>query len=129
MSSSHDWGKGPIIKKSAPTLKLPEIRTETRSGTQKREFTTLTATSSQRSTSVSRRHESRTFTYDPVTNRASNTQPWVHTGDTGRVHTHPGGTPHTPTSAVIGGTTTTPLERLQLDALPSTTHKSSTVWD
>lgn len=120
------------IKEAVPTPTKPTFRTqtETRRGTQTREFQTL-AGGSQRSKSVSRREEQRTLTINNETNKVTNTGSWVHIGDTNRQHTHPGGSPHTPTSAAgaVSGSSSTPAERLALDTMATTTRASSTVWD
>lgn len=130
MSSLGQWGdltEMQKVKKALPPKEKTETFTEKRVGTQTREFQTLEGRG--RSLSISERHEQRVNTVISGTNTYTS-GPWVHIGDTNRQHVHPGGTSHTPTDApgMIGGSTTTPTQRQQLDDLPSTTRKSTTVW-
>lgn len=117
------------LKKPAPQPPpKPSVFTETRRGTQTREFTTR-AGSSLRSVSTSRRKEQRTNTIAPDASTYT-PGPWVHIEDTNRSHTHPGGAPHTPTAAPgsVPGLTSTPIQRVQLNNMQSTV-STRIVWD
>lgn len=125
MSAPTAWGKGADLSRvkapaPAPPKKM-DIHTERRQANQLREFTTA-AGGLQRSSSFSVRHEERTITVDPETNRAVSTSAWQHVGDTNRQHIHPGGGLHVPTAApgTVAGSTSTPAERLALDGMAST---------
>ena len=122
--SAPAWGKNADLSQvkapAPPPPKKMDIHTERRQATQLREFTTA-AGGLVRSSSFSVRHEARTITVDPETNRAVSTSAWQHVGDTNRQHIHPGGGLHVPTAAgMVAGATSTPAERLALDGMVST---------
>lgn len=125
--SSNAWSKKPTLTPSKPKPKVDRW-VERRSGLQTREF--YAGGSRSRSLSVSRRHEKRTVTA-VVGGKTATYGPWIHTGDTRRQHTHPGGTAHTPTATpgFTGGSKSTPSERQKLDAAPSTVAPSQVDWN
>ena len=125
MSAPTAWGKNADLSKvkapAPPRAKKMVILTERRHAEQLREFSTA-AGGLQRSSSFSVRHEERTITVDPETNRAVSTSAWQHVGDTNRQHVHPGGGLHVPTAAagMVAGAASTPAQRLALDGMAST---------
>lgn len=113
---------------------LPQITvtTEHVTANQQREFVTAANSASPsrpRSLSVSTAHGTRQVTttiYPPTTvlpeGRTDVSYGSVIRGDdTHRTHTHPGGTPHTPGSGLVSGSTSTPSERARLNAAGTAT--------